>query len=92
MEQEMIPIVVEVKVIRPYIIEVAFEDGTRRRLDLEAELWGEMFEPLRDPELFAQAKVDPELETVVWPNGADLAPEFLYEAKAESVGSGGRHE
>jgi hypothetical protein len=38
-----------------------------------------MFEPLKDPDLFLQAKVDPELETVIWPNGADLAPEFLYQ-------------
>jgi hypothetical protein len=37
-----------------------------------------MFEPLKDPDLFLQVKVDPELETVIWPNGADLAPEFLY--------------
>ena len=41
-------------------------------------------EPLKDVELFAQAAVDPELETVVWPNGADLAPEFLYQAVRQS--------
>jgi hypothetical protein len=38
-----------------------------------------MFEPLKDPDLFLQAKLDPELETLIWPNGADLAPEFLYQ-------------
>ena len=43
-----------------------------------------MFEPLKDVELFVQAAVDPELETVVWPNGADLAPEFLYQAVRQS--------
>jgi len=39
-----------------------------------------MFEPLKDQKFFAQARVDPELYTVTWPNGVDLAPEFLYEA------------
>ena len=48
-----------------------------RELDLEAELWGEVFEPLRDVNLFRQVRFDPDSETVVWPNGADLAPEFL---------------
>jgi hypothetical protein len=38
-----------------------------------------MFEPLKDPDLFFQASVNPDLETVTWPNGADLAPEFLYQ-------------
>ena len=48
-------------------------------------IYGAMFEPLRDPEMFRQASVDPELGTVVWPNGADLSPEFLYQAEAEAV-------
>jgi uncharacterized protein YeaC (DUF1315 family) len=43
-----------------------------------------MFEPLKKPEVFQQVKVDPELETVVWPNGADLAPEFLYQAAQQA--------
>ena len=69
---------VAVRVLGPYIIEVTFRDGTQRRHDLESDLWGPVFEPLRDPAFFAQAAVDPELGTVVWPNGADLSPEFLY--------------
>jgi hypothetical protein len=56
-----------------------FNDGNSGTVDLSAELWGPMFEPLKDAALFAQAAIDPELETVTWPNGADLAPEFLYE-------------
>jgi hypothetical protein len=45
-----------------------------------------MFEPLKDENVFAQATIDPELETVTWPNGADLAPEFLYrQAAAQPV-------
>ena len=69
---------VAVHVVEPYILDVTFDDGARRRVDLEAELWGPIFEPLRDPAFFAQAAVDPVLGTVVWPNGADVSPEFLY--------------
>lgn len=69
---------VAVEVLRPYVIEVTFGDGSRRQIDLEAELWGPVFEPLRDPALFAQVAVDPMFGSVYWPTGADLAPEFVY--------------
>lgn len=59
------------------MIEVTFDDGFRRVGHMEPELWGTVFEPLRDPALFARATVDEELGTVVWPNGADVSPEFL---------------
>jgi hypothetical protein len=62
-----------------YRIEVTFEDGKHGVLDLKDELWGEVFEPLKDVELFRSFKLDDELDTIVWPTGADLAPEFLYE-------------
>jgi hypothetical protein len=74
---------VSLDVIRPYAIEVTIDDGSRRRLDLESELSGDVFEPLRDPDLFAQARIDPEWGTIAWPTGADLSPEFLYEASEE---------
>ena len=74
-----IPVVTKVRVLRPYVLDVTFEDGACRRVDVEELLQGEVFEPLRDPALFAQATIDPVWHTVVWPNGADLAPEFLYE-------------
>jgi hypothetical protein len=70
--------VTEVHVVQPYIVDVTFSDGMQRRIDLEPELWGEVFEPLRDPDAFAQVFVDE--ETIAWPNGADFAPEWLYEA------------
>jgi len=54
-----------------------FHDGKVGIIELINELWGPMFEPLKDPDLLLQAKVDPELVIVIWPNGADLAPEFL---------------
>lgn len=74
----MAPRLIEASWTGGYRILVAFDDGTRGEIDLEAELWGEMFEPLRNPEKFRAFRLDPELRTIVWPNGADLAPEFLY--------------
>lgn len=76
----MIPRVVEVQPLQGYRLWVRFHDGKDGTIDLSNELWGPMFEPLKDPDLFFQASVDPDLETVIWPNGADLAPEFLYQA------------
>jgi len=70
--------VVGVEVTEPYVLDVTFSDGSRRRVDVEPVLHGPMFEPLRHPECFAEARVDDVLGTVVWPNGADLGPEFLY--------------
>jgi hypothetical protein len=62
-----------------YRLRLRFDDGTEAVVDLASELWGEVFEPLRDPARFREFRVDPELRTLVWPNGADLAPEHLYE-------------
>ncbi len=56
---------------------VEFADGLSGEIDLSDELWGPVFEPLRDKELFAQAGVD-EYGVICWPNGADLAPDALY--------------
>ncbi len=60
-----------------YRLVVTFDDARRFLVDLAPHLTGAVFEPLRDPAVFASFRVDPELDTVVWPNGADLAPEFL---------------
>ena len=75
------PAATKVKAARPYLLDVTFEDGERRLIDMEDFLQGEMFEPLRDFALFSQASIDDTWHTVVWPNGADLAPEFLYEER-----------
>ena len=72
----MIIHVTDVKVVGPFTLKIQFDDGVEKTVNLRAELYGEVFEPLRDPEMFAQARVDG--YTVVWPNGADFAPEFLY--------------
>jgi hypothetical protein len=69
----------EAKYLHDYVIRLRFNDGAEGEIDLEKELEGEMFEPLRDKRLFQAFKVDPLLETIVWENGADIAPEFLYE-------------
>ena len=53
-----------------------FDDGVDGEVDLSAELDGEVFEPLRDRKYFARFVVD---DTLLWPNGADFAPEFLHE-------------
>lgn len=78
--------VVAVRVLHPYLLEVTFADGERRRVDFEPFLGGEVFHPLRDPAFFARVAVDAELGTIVWPNGADLAPEFLYYGKQTPYG------
>ena len=65
------------KYISGFKLWVSFDDGTDGEIDLDGILEGPMFEPLQDVNTFKKVAVDPELETVVWPNGADLAPEFL---------------
>jgi len=70
--------VVEAKHVRNFTIWVRFEDGTSGEIDLASELWGPVFEPLKDVEYFRNLEVA-EYGTVAWPNGADIAPEFLYE-------------
>lgn len=68
-----------------YKLELSFKDGLIGTIDLENELWGPMFEPLKDLDFFRKVKVDGERNTIVWPNGVDLAPEFLYEEALKSV-------
>lgn len=69
----------EVTPLPGYRLFLRFNNGAAGEVDLAAELEGEVFEPLRDPALFATASQHPVLRTVAWANGADLAPEFLFE-------------
>ncbi len=78
----MTPRIESAEYLESYKIRLTFSDGKIRTIDLDGELWGGMFEPLRNLEMFRQFKVNKELRTIVWPNGADLAPEFLYESTA----------
>lgn len=75
----MVPRVVDAEYLRGFVIRLRFADGTDGEIDLEHELDGEVFRPLRDPEYFRRFRVHPELRTLVWPNSADFAPEFLYD-------------
>lgn len=70
--------VTSVEALEGFTLRVSFDDGTTHEVDTSRLLRGPVFAPLReDPELFAQAAVDPELGTVVWPNGADIDPVVL---------------
>jgi len=71
--------VAAVECVGPSTIRVSFDDGTVKDVDLSGDLWGEVFERLRDPAFFRQVFVNEETGTIEWPNGADLAPTFLME-------------
>ena len=75
--------VVKAKVSGPHSLDLTFKDGTRKQVDLLPLIEGPVFESLRDPAFFAKVMLDPVAGTVVWPNGADIAPETLYELPAE---------
>lgn len=70
--------VTDAKHIEGYKVEVAFNNGKRGIADLFEALHGPVFEPLKQPSAFSSFAVDEELETLVWSNGADLAPEYIY--------------
>lgn len=80
--------VIATRHVHDYVIWLKFADGTEGEVDLSSELWGPVFEPLKDPENFREVSLA-EYGTVVWPNGADLAPEFLYEQVRANVMAGG---
>jgi len=61
-----------------YRLRLLFEDGSLRLVDLEHCLEGEVFEPLKDLRRFRTAHLNKDLDTVVWDNGADMSPDFLY--------------
>jgi hypothetical protein len=79
----MIPKLESAEYVSGYRIRLRFADGRAGEIDLTDELWGEVFEPLKDPALFRRFRVDRELSTITWETGADLAPEFLYERAAQ---------
>lgn len=75
----MTPRLIGAKYLRDYKIQVTFADDKTGVIDLEQELWGEIFEPLKDIRVFRNFKIDTELDTITWSTGADLAPEYLYD-------------
>jgi hypothetical protein len=66
-------------IVAPFTLRLCFDDGLTKRIDFEPALRGEMFEPLRELQLFEQVKLDPEVHTLVWPNGADFDPATLHD-------------
>jgi hypothetical protein len=71
--------IIEARHVGDYTIWLRFEDGSEGEVDLSAELYGPVFEPLKDPAYFSRFRVNPDTGTIEWPNRADFAPEFLYE-------------
>ena len=70
--------IIGVTYLENYTLRVEFSDEVVMDVDLNDELYGEVFEPLRDITLFKQVMVNSDTNTIEWPNGADFAPEFLY--------------
>lgn len=66
-------------VVAPFTLRLRFNDGLERHINLRPMLAGELFGPLRDLALFNQVRLDPEVHTVVWPNGADFDPATLHD-------------
>ena len=71
--------VVDVECLGDYRLRLKFNNGVTKEVDLQNELYGTVFKPLKDPALFKQVRINSTRTTVEWPNGADLAPEYLYE-------------
>ncbi len=76
--EKLVPIVA-VEVIGEHELRLTFKDGTVGDVAFEESEWQGVAEPLAEPAFFAQVRIDPEIRTVVWPNGYDMAPELLYE-------------
>ena len=71
--------VIDARYVSGFVVWLKFRDGTAGEIDLASELTGPIFEPLRDLEVFRQFTIHQEFHTLVRPNGADLAPEFLHD-------------
>jgi hypothetical protein len=73
------PDIIEATVIRHGVLRIRFADGLSGEVEVLDRMRGPVFEQARTPQGFAKVSVDPETGTVVWPGGADLAPDTLYE-------------
>lgn len=69
--------VVSFEKVAPFTLKVAFDDGSSQVIDFRPVLKGELYGPLEEPSVFDQVKIDPEVHTLVWPNGADFDPAIL---------------
>ena len=75
----MLPCVVDARHAGDYRVWLRFSDGLSGEIDLADQLWGPVFEPLKAIEQFAKLRVDPDTDTITWPNGADLSPQWLHD-------------
>lgn len=71
--------VTSVKLNRDYVLLVGFDDGSQQEIDLSPILEGELYGPLKDIDLFRKVSIDPEIHTLIWPNGADFDPATLHD-------------
>ena len=78
-EQHPIYKVTSFNIIEPYSLIVRFDDNSEQRIDLSELLVGELYGPLKDSSFFNKVSLDPEIKTLVWPNGADFDPEILHD-------------
>lgn len=82
-----------VKPIRDFIVHLEFTDGTSREVDLEPHLHGQIFEPIRNNmELFRSVRVDDDIRTICWDNGADIDPDTLYHGLKPAWADGSEFE
>jgi Protein of unknown function (DUF2442) len=83
----MLPRVIDVRHAGDYRVWLRFADGLSGEVDLADQLWGPVFEPLKAIELFAQVRAGGDTDTIVWPNGADLSPQWLHDRLEETAKS-----
>ena len=71
--------VTSLEIVAPYSLRLRFDDETEQTIDFQSVLAGELYRPLQDLSLFDQVRIDPEVHTLVWPNGADFDPATLHD-------------
>ena len=71
--------VTSLEIVAPYCLRLRFDDDTERTIAFRPVLAGELYRPLRDLSFFNQVRIDPEVHTLVWPNGADFDPATLHD-------------
>ncbi len=79
MKEHAIHFVTSAAVVGPYTLKLRFEDKTEQAINFEQVLRGQLYGPLRDLKVFNQVRIDPEVRTIVWPNGADFDPATLHD-------------
>ena len=82
-----LPEIVEAKWLKGYCVQVTFNNLQKGIIDLEKYVGKGIFKELKNIEKFKRLKVDAELGTIIWPNGADIAPEVLYQEALSSKSS-----